>query len=404
MPEPCHRDPRAEAFGLLPEESQAAWTRHVHELHEGYRPVDATESKLVTAIAAAMWMEGRADRIQAEVLADIRPACPGRSHGSDLQDRDHAAALSTVIRLATAAGCASARAQRAFLAHRKAKAQGLLAATAAPPMAANENCTNDLPPAPSGQVVASPPPRPAPEKPRLARVKDPDPPEEELDDAAWLASLPVVEADPEREAERRTKLMQVEPPVVRRMIGHAPLAGIEHYLVANDPVAYEEWFARQPKPPREEAAFMTEEDVALVKWVTRHNPPWARGQYLGYYRPPVPAHLFLPGAVAEEPDPPRPACLPAPAVVERSAPATPLADLRARVARLLDRAQPRLAEELDLAEAVCAARWPNWPAYKGPVDPSLLRRALEGVAIDTATLHWLGSQELAQACKAAGQA
>ena len=109
MPEPAaHHCPRADAFGLLPEEDPAAWTRHVLDLRECYRPVDATETKLVTAIAAAMWMEIRADRLQAEVLADIRPACPGRSHGSDLQDRDHAAALSTVIRFATAAGCASA--------------------------------------------------------------------------------------------------------------------------------------------------------------------------------------------------------------------------------------------------------------------------------------------------------
>ncbi|MFZ1428184.1 MAG: hypothetical protein WAS21_15585, partial [Geminicoccaceae bacterium] len=122
----AHRCPRADAFGLLPEETSTAWTRHVLELRECYRPVDATETGLVTAIAAAMWMEIRADRIQAEVLADIRPACPGRSHGSDLQDRDHAAALSSVLRFATVAGCASSRAQRAFLAHRKARAAGLI--------------------------------------------------------------------------------------------------------------------------------------------------------------------------------------------------------------------------------------------------------------------------------------
>ena len=251
--------------------------------------------------------------------------------------------------------------------------------------------------------MASPPRRPPPAKPRKA--KEPDPPEpEEPDDATWLASLPVVEEDPEREAERRRALMQVEPIEVRRMIGHAPLAGIEHYLVAGDPVAYEAWFARQPKPPRVEAAFMTEEDTALVDWVTRHNPPWARGQYLGYYRPPVPAHLFLPGAVGEDAPPQRPASLPAPVAVEAVAPATPVADLRARIKRLLDRAQPRLLEELDLAEAICAVKWPNWPAYQGPIDQGLLRRALLGAVIDTKTLHWLGSQELAEACKAARQA
>jgi len=268
-----------------------------------------------------------------------------------------------------------------------------------------ENRTNDFPPsAPAGRVIERPPPPPRPPaaRPRKAKAPDEPLPEEELDDdAAWLAALPVVEDDPEREAERREKLMQVEPKAVRRTIGHAPLAGIEHYLVAGDPVAYEAWFARQPKPPKVEMEFMTEEDVAAVNWVTRHNPPWARGQYLGYYRPPVPAHLFEPGAAGEEDTPPpRPASLPAPATPEpEAAPATPLADLRARVRRLLDRTQPRLLEELDLAEAICAAKWPKWPAYRGPVDPFLLRRALAGAIVDTPTLRWLGSRELAQACK-----
>ena len=393
---------RARSFALLPEEDPAEWDQHLSDLRAGYAPADAAEEKLVTALAVAMWKEIRADRQEAEVLAAIPPLAEGRPCGGDLQQPHHALSLTTAIRYATSAGMAVQRAQRAFLAHRKGKAQGLLVATAAPPAAANQNCTNDLFPTPSGRVVASPPPRPAPDKPkRAAKAREPDLPEpEELDDEAWLASLPVVEEDPEREALRRKALLQVEPIEVRRMIGHAPLSGIEHYLVAGDPVAYEAWFARQPKPPRVEAAFMTEEDTALVDWVTRHNPPWARGQYLGYYRPPVPAHLFLPGAVAEEPEPPRPACLPAPVAVERPAtPATPLADLRARVARLLDRAQPRLAEELDLAEAICAVKWPNWPAYKGPIDQGLLRRALLGAVIDTKTLHWLGSQELAQACK-----
>ena len=165
--------------------------------------------------------------------------------------------------------------------------------------------------------------------------------------------------------------MQVEPKEVRRTIGHAPLAGIEHYLVAGDPVAYEAWFARQPKPPRVAMAFMTEEDVAAVNWVTRHNPPWARGKYLGYYRPPVPAHLFEPGAAGEDDDrrrgPPR--CRlprrrnrrpPPPRPWPTCAPGSPACS----TAR-----QPRLAEELDLAEAICAAKWPKWPDYRGPVDP-----------------------------------
>ena len=392
---------RARTFALLPEEDPAEWAQHLLDLRAGYGPTDETEGKLVTALAVAMWKEIRADRQEAEVLAAIPPLAEGRPCGGDLQQPQHALSLTTAIRYATSAGMAVQRAQRAFLAHRKGKALGLLAGTAAPPEPANENRTNDL--SAVGCAVASPPPRPAPDRPRRAgKAREPEPQEpEELDEETWLAALPVVEEDPEREAERRRALMQVEPVEVRRMIGHAPLSGIEHYLVAGDPVAYEAWFAHQPKPPRVEAAFMTEEDTALVDWVTRHTPPWARGQYLGYYRPPVPAHLFEPGAVGEDAPPQRPACLPAPVAVERPAPATPLADLRARTLRLLDRTQPRLLEELDLAEAICAVKWPNWPAYKGSIDQGLLRRALEGAVIDTKTLHWLGSQELAQACKGA---
>jgi len=235
-----------------------------------------------------------------------------------------------------------------------------------------------------GLAVEPAPARAAPDtKPRKAPAPSPaEAQEEELDDdAAWLASLPAVEADPEREAERRRALMRVEPAAVRRTIGHAPLRGIEQYLVAGDPVAYEEWFARQPKPPRRVMEFLGEEDAAAVRWVTRNNPPWIRGRYLGYYRPPVPARLFAPGAAGEDEDqapPPRPAFLPAPpaeagAGAAAPAPARPVAELRARLARLLDRGRPRLAEELDLAEAVCALKWPNRPAYKGPVDPFLLR-------------------------------
>ena len=76
--------------------------------------------------------------------------------------------------------------------------------------------------------------------------------------------------------------------------------------------------------------------------------------------------------------------------------------MRARITRLLDRTAPRLPEEFDLAEAICALKWPKWPDYRGGIDTFLLRRALTDIRIDGATLHWLGSHELAQACKAAG--
>jgi hypothetical protein len=210
-----------------------------------------------------------------------------------------------------------------------------------------------------------------------------------LDDEAWLAALPTVEQDPGREAERRRLLLEVEPRILRRVTGKASLREVEQLLVAADPVAYEERFARQPKPPRTRAACLTEEDAAIIEHVTRHNPPWISGPYLGYYRPPVPAELFRPEAkAAPEPQPPAPAPAPGP-------------DLSARVARLLDRTAPRLAAELDLAEAICALAWPNWPAYQGAIDLAALRRVLTPLRLDHATLHWLGSHELAHACKKA---
>ena len=93
---------------------------------------DAAEEKLVTAIAVAMWNEIRADRTLVETMAEIPPCRPGRSHGSDMADPGTPALLGTAIRYMTAAGMATQRAQRAFLAHRKAKKAGLIL-PAAPP-------------------------------------------------------------------------------------------------------------------------------------------------------------------------------------------------------------------------------------------------------------------------------
>jgi hypothetical protein len=95
---------------------------------------------------------------------------------------------------------------------------------------------------------------------------------------------------------------------------------------------------------------------------------------------------------------------PAPPANDDAEPAPPL-PLHARVRRLLDRTEPRLPEELDLAEAICALRWPDWPPYRGGIDLAALARVLEAVRLDDAALHWLGSRELEQACRrAAGSA
>ena len=137
---------RAQTFALLPEEDQLEWGRHLEELRQGYGPVDDVEVKLVEAIAAAMWNEIRADRTLAEVMVAIPPLDQGRPHGGDLQEPRHALSLNTAIRYMTAASMATQRAQRAFLAHRKAKRDGLIADEhAAPSRPANENRTNENP-------------------------------------------------------------------------------------------------------------------------------------------------------------------------------------------------------------------------------------------------------------------
>jgi hypothetical protein len=372
---------RSRSFGLLPEESAEEWAEHLSGLRGSYRPQDAAEEKLLTALAAAMWLEIRADRTLVETMARIVPDGPGRSHGTDLQDPANARALATALRYQAAAGMATSRAQRAFLVHRKAVKDGLVEAPECEP--ATAECTNEFPVAPANQNEAEPPP--------LGRTVAGGAAGEALDDDAWLEALPAVEADPALEARRRAALARVEPPLLRRTVGHATLNDLEQLLAVSDPdpTVYEAWFARQPKPPREPAPGLTAEDAAIVEHVTRHNPPWIRGPYLGYHRPPVPAELFRPEAAAP------------PQAVARAEPAPPPPDLAARVARLLDRAAPRLADELDLAEAICAVKWPNWPAYGGAVDLDLLRTVLRQVRLDPATLHWLGSTELAAACREA---
>ena len=77
---------RSRSFGLLPEESSAEWAEHLAGLRGSYRPRDAAEEKLLAALAAAMWLEIRAERGLVETLARIVPDAPGRSHGTDLAE------------------------------------------------------------------------------------------------------------------------------------------------------------------------------------------------------------------------------------------------------------------------------------------------------------------------------
>ena len=404
---------RARSFALLPEEDPAEWAEHLADLRAGLGPVGRRRGE-------AGHRPGGGD-----VEGDPRRPAGGRGAG-----RHPAARAGPALRRRPAAAAACAVLEHGgALRHRRrhgdpAGAAGLprppqgqgagagRGRAVAPAEAANQNCTNEFARRAvrllrarwsSRRRPARQPRSPAgAQEGRRARTR-PRSPRSWTTRPGWPRCR-WSRTTPSARPSGAGRCMKVEPREVRRTIGHAPLAGIEHYLVAGDPVAYEAWFARQPKPPRVEMAFMTEEDVAAVNWVTRHNPPWARGKYLGYYRPPVPAHLFEPGAVGEDDATPA-AGFPARSRRRRNrrpglprpwptcAPASPGCSTAA------SRGWP---EELDLAEAICAVKWPKWPEYKGSLDPFLLRRALVGAIIDTKTLQWLGSQELAQACREAG--
>ena len=164
------------------------------------------------------------------------------------------------------------------------------------------------------------PPSPPPADPPPPAEPDPD---------AWLADVPVVEADPSDESLRRSLLGMIEHPILREIATKAPLKSIEQLIVASDNVAYEEWFAKQPKVPFGQVD-LPESLKADIEEVTKHNPPWLRGQYLSYYRPPVPAHLFDPDYANDAEPAAEPAAIAPP-------PGETIPSLRARLARLLDR-------------------------------------------------------------------
>ena len=215
------------ASGRSARRARAAWTRF--------------EEKLVTA-AGRGDVEGDPRRPGRVRRAGRDPAAGrGRSHGGDLQEPRHAASLSTAIRYQTAAGMA-VTAGAAGVPRPPQGQEGRAGARdrasacrcrPSPPTridapgagrrtrAGGDRRTNELPPGTANPSrPTTPRPRRVADRERRARRR-----------RAWLATLPVVEADPEREAERRELLLQVEPAILRRAIGHAPLAGIENYLL-----------------------------------------------------------------------------------------------------------------------------------------------------------------------------
>ncbi len=316
-------------------------------------------------------------------MAEIPPVARGRSHSTDLQDPRHSAALGTALRYQTAAGMATQRALRALFTHRKAVKDGLAPAAAdgerdgvpapAPlPEPANQNCTNEFPALPEPE-----PPTPEHAEPELgcavapaAGGEDADE-DEELDDEAWLETVPVVEADPEREAERRRLLLAVEHKGARDAIKHAPLRGIEQYSVAGDPVAYEEWFARQPKPPREPGQLP---DRGGRRCGRVGHPPQPALDQGPVSRLLPPARAGAPVSARGEADRTTSSSQrPTRAASRRRRPTRPGRATCRHGSPACSTAAARLAEELDLAEAICALKWPKWPDYRGAIDPFLLR-------------------------------
>ena len=59
--------------------------------------------------------------------------------------------------------------------------------------------------------------------------------------------------------------------------------------------------------------------------------------------------------------------------------------LKARLDRLLATGMATSPEDVDLAEAVCAELWPNWPRYEGTIDPWHVRDVLPRPASSPAT-------------------
>jgi hypothetical protein len=110
---------RAARFSLLPHEDPEEFRALVAELRARYRPADAIEQELVDAIAVAMWREARADRLEAELLADLPPADETRTCGSDLGKSAGRAGLATLVRYRAAAQLEHRRALALLEAHRR---------------------------------------------------------------------------------------------------------------------------------------------------------------------------------------------------------------------------------------------------------------------------------------------
>src|SRR3954447_3754586 len=118
---------RSAEFGLLPDEDADAWEEHLAGVRATYAPQDPVEVHLIEGIAVAQWRELRADRVEADVMADTRPAFGGRSHGTNLVARDDArAGTTTALRYRSQAQLEIQRATALLRRHRQDRAAGLI--------------------------------------------------------------------------------------------------------------------------------------------------------------------------------------------------------------------------------------------------------------------------------------
>ena len=117
---------RARSFGILPEEDQAEWAEHVADLRRATArstpPRRSWSPRSRSRCGTRSAPTGRWSR----PWPRSRPAAPAAATAPTRRSPAHARSLGTAIRYMTAAGMATQRAQRAFLAHRKAKQAGLI--------------------------------------------------------------------------------------------------------------------------------------------------------------------------------------------------------------------------------------------------------------------------------------
>jgi hypothetical protein len=134
---------RSAEFGLLADEDADAWEAHLAAVRATYLPQDPVEVHLVEGIAVAQWRELRTDRVEADVMCDIRPAFAGRSHGTNFVARDDArAGTGTALRYRTQAQLEVQRAVGLLRRHRQDRLAGLI-----PPFV-DEPCTPEPEPLP----------------------------------------------------------------------------------------------------------------------------------------------------------------------------------------------------------------------------------------------------------------